>query len=150
MNINNILLDLEIIKQINKNDKLGIYILPGKKQLYVDYSSYFSSIKRLYNNNNRNDTINYLYDLFDNIQKASITIIEGTHTDIGINLKYSINKAIPGLENLKESYVYDSCIIGKINLLIKNLVDICNTLEKFFNPTLETLNIIENNIEPTN
>ena len=43
MDIANILLDLEIIKQIKENDKLGIIIVPGSKNLYVDTYSKISS-----------------------------------------------------------------------------------------------------------
>ena len=38
MEINYILLDLEILKQIKEDDKLGLIILPGEKKLFVDSS----------------------------------------------------------------------------------------------------------------
>ena len=36
MDLNSILLDLEIIKQINENEKLAIHIVPGNSKLFVD------------------------------------------------------------------------------------------------------------------
>ena len=49
MDINPILLDLEIIKQINENEKIAINILPGSVKLFVDNNQYFTGIKRWYN-----------------------------------------------------------------------------------------------------
>ena len=71
MDIANILLDLEIIKQIKENDKLGIIIVPGSKNLYVDTYSKISSLKRWYNGNNRENTIKYIEDLVERIDKIN-------------------------------------------------------------------------------
>ena len=42
MDIDTILLDLEVLKQLNPNDKLAINLLPGNTSLSVDANSFFS------------------------------------------------------------------------------------------------------------
>ena len=46
MDIDTILWDLEVLKQLNPNDKLAINLLPGNTSLSVDANSFFSNIKR--------------------------------------------------------------------------------------------------------
>ena len=46
MDIDNMLLDLELIRQLAENDKLAVNVYPGVTTLIVDKSSYLSSITR--------------------------------------------------------------------------------------------------------
>ena len=89
MSINHILLDLEVIKQLVDNDKLGVLTLPGSTKLCVDSYGYSSSITRWYNNYNREtlwiglkryiksingiaveyEKLPFLYDDFDNFSE---------------------------------------------------------------------------------
>ena len=146
MNIDNLLLDLEIINQIKENDKLAVDILPGKKTLIVDSSSYFSSISRKYKGYNRDDSIEYLDNLVDEITKSSNIINSGNHNDMAAILNKSIKSAIKGLTNLKNTYKNDSIIVAKIILLINKLNTITTTLE-FSNITIDDINRIENNVD---
>tara|TARA_B100000900_G_scaffold410158_2_gene427404 strand:- start:143 stop:667 length:525 start_codon:yes stop_codon:yes gene_type:complete len=125
MELDKILLDLEVLNQIKQNDKLGIIMEPGsKKRIYVDQYSYLSGITRKYNGFNRGDTIDYIEELVNNIEKTSSIIISGNHIDYGETLIKAIEKSIIGLENLKFAYLLDSIIIARLILLIKKLQNI--------------------------
>jgi len=133
MNINPLLLDLEVISQINENDKLSVSINPGSVNLFIDTFSYTSSIYRWYYGYNRENSINYLEKLIDNIEKSSNTIIVGHHNDLCIILSNSIRNAIIGLNNLKKTYIKDAVISSKITLLINKLIIINKSLDDFLN-----------------
>ena len=145
MDIDNILLDLEIIKQLQHDDKLAVSQEKGQTKLYVDYSSYFLPIKRWYYGYNRDETILYLEKLIDNIEKSSNVIVNGQHIDLSNLLKNSINSSANGLKNLKNTYQNDSIINSKIILMENKLKTIYNILDKFSSPTLYDLEEIENN-----
>tara|TARA_Y100000816_G_C25898951_1_gene468937 strand:+ start:120 stop:572 length:453 start_codon:yes stop_codon:yes gene_type:complete len=144
MDINKILLDLEIINQIDVDDKLAVVQEKGETKLSVDYSSYILPIKRWYYGYKRNDTINYLEKMLDNIEKSSNIIINGNHTEIGNLLKHSIQNSLSGFNNLKNTYKNDSIIYSKITLIINKLKNINEMLEKFLSPNLDILERIEN------
>ena len=59
--ISNIILDLEIIKQIKEKDKLGLIVMDGSKKLFVDSYSSLSSLSRWYNGYNRENSIECSY-----------------------------------------------------------------------------------------
>ena len=145
MNIDNILLDLEVIKQLNENDKLAVCNLPGSTKLYVDSYSLISPITRWKNGYTRETTISYLYGLVDLIEKATNKIIDGDHDEYSKKLKSSINNAIPGLNNLKQTYITDSVINGKLTLLINKLTSVNDLLDSYANPSLNLLKECENN-----
>lgn len=145
MDINKILLDLEIIKQLQPDDKLAVSLEKGETKLYVHYSSYFLSIKRWYYGYNRDETILYLEKLIDNIEKSSNVIVNGQHIDLANLLKNSINSSIKGFNNLKNTYQNDSIINSKIILIENKLKTIYDILEKFSSPTLDELEEIEKN-----
>ena len=159
MDINSILLDLEIVKQIKENEKLAIHIVPGNSKLFVDNSVYFSSFKRWYNGYNREDSIKYLEDLVINIDNISDLIISGSHSELSINLKNAIINALPGLEKLKNTYISDSIsvakivlIINKLNKIIENLktIDILPSYKDIENVSLSMINNIEKQSEVNN
>tara|TARA_B100000424_G_scaffold259445_1_gene242321 strand:- start:705 stop:1148 length:444 start_codon:yes stop_codon:yes gene_type:complete len=129
MELNCILLDLEIIKQVKEDDKLGLTILPGKKKLFVDLSSRLSSITRWYNGYNREDTIIYLEEITEKIEKFSIFVKNGNHNNMGIVLKDAIKEAIKGIENLKITYTSDSITVAKLVLIVNKLVDVTLKLD---------------------
>lgn len=145
MDINKILLDLEIIKQLQPDDKLAVSQEKGETKLYVHYTSYFLSIKRWYYGYNRDETILYLEKLIDNIEKSSNVIVNGQHIDLANLLKNSINSSIKGFNNLKNTYQNDSIINSKIILIENKLKTIYDILEKFTSPTLDVLEEIEKN-----
>ena len=129
MELNYILLDLEIVKQIKEDDKLGLIILPGEKKLFVDSSSRLSSITRWYNGHNREDTITYLEELTEKIEKFSDFVKNGNHNNLGNVLKKAINEALVGIENLKKTYNSDSITVAKLVLIVNKLADVTLKLE---------------------
>ena len=129
MELNYILLDLEIVKQIKEDDKLGLIILPGEKKLFVDSSSRLSSITRWYNGHNREDTITYLEELTEKIEKFSDFVKNGNHNNLGNVLKKAINEALVGIENLKKTYNLDSITVAKLVLIVNKLTDVTLKLE---------------------
>ena len=144
MSINHILLDLEVIKQLVDNDKLGVLTLPGSTKLCVDSYGYSSSITRWYNNYNRETSITYLEQLTNNIEKTSDFIITGQHNEEGEILREAINSALIGLEKLKLTYISDSIIAARITLIINKLKNLSKNLKNFTTNTYNFIDEIEN------
>ena len=140
MDINYILLDLEIIKQIKENDKLGLIVLPGTKKLFVDTSTTFSGLRRWYSGNNREDTINYIKDLFGKIEKTSNLLVNGKHKNLSSTLQKSLTESKTGLENLKKTYETDSITVAKLVLIINKL----NIIIKLLNLPIEENELLNN------
>jgi hypothetical protein len=144
MDINFILLDLEVIKQLEDNDKLGVLTLPGSTKLCVDAFGYTSSLTRWYNNFNRETSIVYLEQLTNNIEKISDFIISGQHNEEGEIVREAINNALSGLEKLRITYISDSIIAARITLIINKLKNLSKNLKNFTNNTYNFINEIEN------
>lgn len=121
MDIDYILLDLEIIRQLDENDKLGVTILPGQKRLSVDKYNIISMFTRKYYGYNRESCIDYLNTLVENIEKSSKIITTGHHDHLAETLKNAITNAINGLQHLQNTYSYDSIIAAKLVLIINKL-----------------------------
>ena len=144
MDINHILLDLEVIKQLVDNDKLGVLTLPGSTKLCVDTFGYTSSITRWYNNYNRETSIVYVEQLTNNIEKTVDFIISGQHNEEGEILREALDSALIGLEKLKITYIKDSIIVARITLIINKLKNLSKNLKNFTNNTYNFINEIEN------
>tara|TARA_B100001094_G_C17757680_1_gene588858 strand:- start:42 stop:521 length:480 start_codon:yes stop_codon:yes gene_type:complete len=155
MDINNILLNLEIIRQINEGDKLAIDILPGSIKLFVHSNTLFSGPKRWYNGYNREDNIKFIEELIVIIEKTSEIIIDGNHNELANNLKNAIKNSITGLNNLKITYINDSITIAKLTLIINRLNKVISNLENIDviiqdNISMSLLNNIETNVNVNN
>lgn len=148
MDIDTILLDLEVLKQVNQDDKLAVNLLPGNTSLSVDAKSVFSIIKRRYNGYNRESSIKYLEELVDKIEKYTKFIVNSSHDDIRNNLKNAIMSANNGLKNLQETYNDDSIIVAKLTLIINKLKDciiILNNDPLLNNVSASMMTSLENN-----
>ena len=144
MDINHLLLDLEVIKQLLENDKLAVITLPGSTKLSVHSANSISSVIRWYNNYNREDCINYLELLTNNIVKTSDFIISGQHNEEGETIKNAIDAALNGLINLRITYVKDSVITAKLTLIINKFKNVSKNLENFINNTLNFISELDN------
>ena len=144
MDINHLLLDLEVIKQLLENDKLAVITLPGSTKLSVHSANSISSVIRWYNNYNREDCINYLELLTNNIVKTSDFIISGQHNEEGETIKNAIDAALNGLINLRITYVKDSVITAKLTLIINKFKNVSKNLENFINNTLNLISELDN------
>lgn len=140
-NITPLLVDLEVIKQIQENDKLAVCVLPGDTRLMVHSSWVLSGLTRKYYGYDRESTLKYLEDLQDKISKMSKMIITGHHEDIGNILKKAVGNSVPGLNNLKNTYKDDSVTNAKISLIINKLITTKTELEAF---TQEYMDMAEN------
>ena len=143
MDINHLLLDLEVIKQLLENDKLAVITLPGSTKLSVHSVNSISSLTRWYNNYNREDCINYLEQLTTNIVKTSDFIISGQHSEEGETIRNAIDAALNGLTNLRMTYVKDSVITAKLTLIINKFKNVSKNLENFINNTLNFINELD-------
>ena len=146
MDINNILLNLEIIRQIKEGDKLAIDILPGSTKLFVDSNTILSGAKRWYNGYNREDNIKFIEELIVTTEKTSKIIVDGKHNEIASTLKYAITKSIIGLNNLKTTYNNDSIIIAKLTLIVNRFNKVISNLNNLINLIISEDNNIVNNL----
>lgn len=118
MKIDSVLLDLEVIRQLNENDKLSVITLIGSTRLAVDSCKYTSALTRYYYNYNRETTITYLENLTGTIEKTAEFLINGDHSEECETIYAALINALKGLENLKITYISDSIIVAKLTLLI--------------------------------
>ena len=143
MNLDENFLHLEVLSKIKEGDKISIKLIPGEKKMFVDQSSLSSSLRRWYNGYNREESVKFIEDLVSSIDNNSLYIINGNHIEEGEILINSIKKGLIGLENLKKTYVDDSIISSKINLIIDKQNNIIKNLLNFNTSTLNTINEIE-------
>jgi len=129
MNIDTVLLDLEVIRQINENDKLSVISMIGSTRLAVDSSKYTSSLTRYYYNYNRETTILYLENLTSNIEKTAEFLINGDHSEECETINAALINALKGLENLKITYISDSIIVAKLTLIINKFKAVAKKLD---------------------
>lgn len=129
MNIDTLLLDLEVIRQINENDKLSVISLIGSTRLAVDSSKYTSAFTRYYYNYNRETTITYLENLTGALEKTSEFLINGDHSEECETIYAALLNALKGLANLKLTYISDSIIVAKLTLIINKFKAIAKKLD---------------------
>jgi Zn-dependent oligopeptidase len=142
MEFKNILLDLEILKLLKEGEKLAIDLHPGYKKLYITTNTYLSSIIRKYNGYDRTSTVEYLEELNEKINKTSLFFINGNHNEDANVLYKALKDSINGIQNLKNTYINDSNIYAKLNLLIKSFNNIMLSL-KSIDVTLNELEVLE-------
>jgi len=125
--IDSILLDLKIISQIKENDKL----VTSKELLEID-NSYFQSIKRYWNNDNRISSIEYIKNTVNRTLEFTDTTLNDTHTEnknifiennshILQRILVEMTNAIKGLDNLKLTYNTDITVISAIDIYKEKL-----------------------------
>ena len=125
--IDSILLDLKIISQIKENDKL----VTSKELLEID-NSYFQSIKRYWNNDNRISSIEYIKNTVNRTLEFTDTTLndtQGENKNIFIENNSHIlqrflvemTNAIKGLDNLKLTYNTDITVISAIDIYKEKL-----------------------------
>lgn len=111
-------LNLNILSQIQKNDKLGLTTINNNLKLIIDKSMYISSITRYYNGYNRIAVIEYLKHFTNNLEKYIELLVKGKLNDYNETIIPIIENAIKGLENLKKTYINDSNMVSEISLII--------------------------------
>lgn len=126
--LDNIILDLQIIKQIKENDKLALIKELGTQTISVDNYSYLSPLSRWYYGYNRTNTIEYLEQLIFKIENISKFLNEGSHTNMSKMLSKNLEDSMKGFENLKKTYENDSINYAKLNIIIEKLNNIKDNL----------------------
>lgn len=127
--LDKIILDLQIIKQIKDNDKLALIKELGTQTICVDNYNYLSSIRRWYNGYNRINTIEYLENLTIKIENVSKLLNEGSHITMTNVLSKNLEDSKIGFENLKKTYETDSINYAKINIIMEKLCNIKENLK---------------------
>ena len=127
--LDKIILDLQIIKQIKENDKLALIKELGTQTISVDNYNYLSSIRRWFNGYNRINTIEYLENLTIKIENISNLLNKGSHITMNKLLSKNLEDSKNGFENLKKTYETDSINYAKLNIIIEKLENIKQNLK---------------------
>ena len=104
-----LIIHLELIGKLKIGDKLNIQKLSDKYVVYIDHRSYFSSITRWYNENNRNQSIDYFIYLVN----SSVKNIDHER------VKRSICNAMIGINCLIFTYSSDLLFVTKLQNILQ-------------------------------
>ena len=121
-------LNLNILSQLEENDKLGLTTINNNIKLIVDKSSYISSVTRYYNGYNRISVIDYLKDFTNRLEKYVELLVKGNLDDYNETIIPIIENSIKGLENLKKTYINDSNMVSEISLIVIKFNNFINQL----------------------
>jgi hypothetical protein len=121
---------LEIFKDLNVNEKLGKTEDEGKKIYYKVESSKTYAISRWWYGEGRHQTIKYLNTDFSEFTKFQEELIQ--NLDVDPMMKYNdlakevcefIKIIIPGLNNLKKTYIGMKEMTSKVDTIIKSILE---------------------------
>ena len=120
----NTITNLKFISTLKSGDKINT------SSLYVESTSIFTPLYRLFRKESRNETINFItvtinnsFDIINNI-----TNINNISDQIlFINIITDIVKAIYGLKNIQDTYISDKLFICKIDTIIDTIYSKCIT-----------------------
>ena len=121
-------LNLNILSQLEEQDKLGLTNINNNIKLIVDKSSYISSVSRYYNGYNRISVIDYLKDFTNRLEKYIELLVKGNLNDYNETIINIIENSIKGLENLKKTYSNDSNMVSEISLIVIKFNNFINEL----------------------
>ncbi|ALH23164.1 hypothetical protein ceV_258 [Chrysochromulina ericina virus CeV-01B] len=121
-------LNLNILSQLEEQDKLGLTNINNNIKLIVDKSSYISSVSRYYNGYNRISVIDYLKDFTNRLEKYIELLVKGNLNDYNETIIPIIENSIKGLENLKKTYSNDSNMVSEISLIVIKFNNFINEL----------------------
>jgi len=138
-------INLNILSQIQENDKLGLTTINNELKLIVDKSSYVSSITRYYNGYNRITVIEYLKDFTNRLEKYIDLLVKGNLNDYSIKIIPIIKDSINGLNNLKNTYSNDSNIVSEISLIINKFTNFMDRLKEI-ESVIDYISDVDNNI----
>lgn len=142
-------LNLNILSQIQENDKLGLTTINNNVKLIVDKSSYVSSITRYYNGYNRITVIEYLKDFTNRLEKYIDLLVKGNLNEYSIKIIPIIKNSINGLINLKNTYNNDSNIVSEISLIIDKFTNFMDRLKEI-ETMIDCITEVDNNNNNTN
>lgn len=127
MDIDRLLIDLSVMSQLKEQDKLGVMKLPGKQQLVI-YSGrhWFQGAYRWYYGSSRTEVMEFLQSTVNCVERHSDIfsepVTEKTQV-LRVQLKTYLLSAIEGLKSLEVSYLSDSHVVAKLNLISSKLLE---------------------------
>lgn len=142
-------INLNILSQIQENDKLGLTTINNNVKLIVDKSSYVSSITRYYNGYNRITVIEYLKDFTNRLEKYIDLLVKGNLNEYSIKIIPTIKNSINGLINLKNTYNNDSNVVSEISLIIDKFTNFMDRLKEI-ETMIDCITEVDNNINNNN
>jgi hypothetical protein len=124
--------NLEIYKNISTGGKIGKYT---NGDYYIVENGYFQRFWRIYYSENRNKTWDYLDKDFTDFITFLDRIILHKNTKpiskrVAPKLLIFIDAIMPGLYNLKQTYLETKSIVAKIDSIILILIDFKDNIRK--------------------
>jgi len=131
INFDALILNLKIISKLKPGYKLSLKENEEEiSDIYID-SSYFQFIYRIFSDNSRDNTMNFLEKLDKEITKKIEELVKeknyndsnlflNSKENILLNLSHNLNLSLVGLNNLIITYTNDEYIISKIEMIINN------------------------------
>ena len=124
LSLDSLILNLKIISKIKPGCKLSV---KDNNEIYID-TSYFQYFYRLFSDNSREATTNFLETLDlqitlkieEIIQKNNNEMFLNSKENILLNLSHNLNLSLVGLNNLINTYTPDEYTISKIEMIINN------------------------------
>lgn len=126
-----LILNLKIISKVKPGYKLSLKeydnLEENNSNVYID-NSYLQYFYRIFSDNSRYATINFLKNLDINISKKIENLLSEKNSDmflnskenILLNLSHDLNLSLIGLNNLINTYSGDEYTISKLEMIIKN------------------------------
>lgn len=130
-NLDLLILNLKIISKVKPGYKLSIKDNNGQlNDVYID-TSYLQYIYRIFSDNSRNNTTQFLETLDKEITKKIEEIVKrenyndsnmflNSKENLLLNLNHNLNLSLVGLNNLINTYANDEYTISKIEMVINN------------------------------
>jgi hypothetical protein len=131
VNLDSLVLNLKIISKIKPGYKISLKENNTTiNDIYID-NSYFQNLYRIFSDNSRENTINFLDILDKEINTKIEELVKDdnfNHTNmflnskenILLNLSHNLNLSLVGLNNLINTYDGDEYTISKIEMIINN------------------------------
>ena len=123
-----------IFKDLKKGEKIGKY---KNGEYYTVAIGYTQQLWRWYYNENRMNTLNYLDSDFSNFAKLldKVSLSNNcnskiSYTNICLKLISFIDEIMPGLYNLKQTYLHTKNLVAKIDSIILILLDFKEKIRK--------------------
>lgn len=121
--LDKIILNLKIISKLRPGSKLSIN---ENSDIYID-SSYMQYIYRIFSDNSRLVTINFLDNLdtditncIENLIKEDREMFLNSKENILLNISHNLSLSLLGLNNLINTYSDDELTISKIEIIINS------------------------------
>ena len=125
MDIDTVLIDLNVISQLQENDKLGVNKLLGKQELVI-YSGkkWFQGTYRWYYNTGRSDVLAYLHDLVKKVETHADLFTEPVTQKTNVlrqSLKNYTSTSLNGIQHLINTYSSDNYMVAQLLLIQQKL-----------------------------